>query len=660
MPNNKLKGLNVNEAQSKAISHGEGPMLVLAGPGSGKTLVITQRIRYLIEEYKVEPGQILVITFTKAAALEMQTRFLKLSGDKFYPVNFGTFHAIFFQILKQTYHFDAKSILRENEKHQILREILKTIPEELKSSDGCCSEQNNHDQAGKISEDSSSNDSSMPHLSGMTEETDEENSLDTRQRILSEISKIKNTGTIIQKYESEVCGKEEFIYIYEEYRKVTKSLRKVDFDDMMLLCKELLINRPNVLAAWQKRFSYILIDEFQDINPIQYEIIQMLSKPQDNLFVVGDDDQAIYGFRGSRPEIMLHFKDDYPNAEQVLLNINYRSKKDIVEASKRLICNNKTRFAKEVKTANTTADGVSIYSFESRAQENQNIISLIEQYMKIPGSNYRDIAILYRTNTNAGTVAEKLMQAGIPFQMKEKIKSPYESSIAKDIIAYLRYAINENDVKDFFRIMNKPVRYIRRDSVPLQKFSMQELIRNNADKNYVIQNIIQMYDKLHFIKQMSPYAAVNYIRRGVGYDDYLIKEAKKNKRSSDEVLKELDVLLQCAREFDTINEWLTYIENYDEKLEEAKNTNEDAVQIVTMHASKGLEWPIVIIPDINEGVVPHKKAVSEAEIEEERRMFFVAMTRAKDKLFLFYVKEQGKEKEAGNILPSRFIYEIYS
>lgn len=638
MPNNKLKGLNVNEAQSKAISHGEGPMLVLAGPGSGKTLVITQRIRYLIEEYKVEPGQILVITFTKAAALEMQTRFLKLSENKFYPVNFGTFHAIFFQILKQTYHFDARSILRENEKHQILKEILHTIPEELKANDSCCQEHTEQNQ----------------------DEVNEDNSLDIRQRILSEISKIKNTGTIIQGYESEVCGKEEFIYIYEEYRKVTKNLRKVDFDDMMLLCKELLINRPNVLAAWQKRFSYILIDEFQDINPIQYEIIRMLSKPQDNLFVVGDDDQAIYGFRGSRPEIMLHFEDDYPNAEQVLLNVNYRSKKDIVEVSKRLICNNKTRFKKEVKTANNATDGVSIYSFESRTQENQNIISLIEQYMKIPGASYSDIAILYRTNTNAYMAADKLMRAGIPFQMKEKIKSPYESSIAKDIISYLRYAVNENNVKDFFRIMNKPVRYIKRDSVPLHKFSMQELIHNNSDKNYVIQNITQMYDSFRFIRQMSPYAAVNYIRKGVGYDDYLIKEVKKSGKTHNKDLKELDALLQHAKEYDTINEWLSYIENYDEKLEEAKNTNEDAIQIVTMHASKGLEWPIVIIPDINEGVVPHKKAVTEAEIEEERRMFFVAMTRAKEKLFLFYVKEQGKEKEAGNILPSRFINEIYS
>ena len=171
MLNDKLKGLNVNEAQSKAISHGEGPMLVLAGPGSGKTLVITQRIRYLIEEYKVDPGQILVITFTKAAAIEMQTRFLKLAGDKFYPVNFGTFHAIFFQILKQTYHFDARSILRENEKHQILEEILRKIPEEIKSNDGCCQEQNEQNQ----------------------DEVNEDNSLDTRQRILSEISKIKNT-----------------------------------------------------------------------------------------------------------------------------------------------------------------------------------------------------------------------------------------------------------------------------------------------------------------------------------------------------------------------------------------------------------------------------------------------------------------------------------
>lgn len=608
----------VNEAQSKAITHGEGPMLVLAGPGSGKTLVITQRIKYLIEENQVKPEHILVITFTKAAALEMQKRFLAMTENRMLPVMFGTFHAIFFQILKQTYSFNATSIIKESQKIALIREVIKEIPEQQ----------------------------ILIH-----EQEDEEENI---HKLLSEISKVKNCGLQSHEFQSEIVPIHIFSAIYQQYCKKMSMLKKVDFDDMVLLCYQLLHQRTDVLKLWQERFRYILIDEFQDINPLQYKIIQMLASPQNNLFIVGDDDQAIYGFRGSDPEIMRHFQQDYPNVERVLLNINYRSNSDIVDHANQLIKHNVNRFDKEVIAQNTSKDGVRICYFESRQEQTKNIVSLIRQYMRQPGAQYKDIALIYRTNTHATITAEKLLKEKIPFQMKEKTGNIYNSAVAKDIIAYLTYALYQKDIRAFYRIMNRPVRYIRRDTVPMKCFTMQELVRNNQDKEYVIRNITRFYEQLKFLKGMSPYAAINFIRKGIGYDEYLRDKAEETGDSFEKWEHDLKYIQESASDFDTLQEWLLYVEHYEENLEQGKKEKEDAVNIVTMHGSKGLEWPIVIIPDVNEGHIPHKKAITDAELEEERRMFFVAMTRAKEKLFLFSVKE----KEAGNNLPSRFIHEF--
>lgn len=622
-----LNNLNVNEAQFAAITHGDGAMLVLAGPGSGKTLVITQRIRYLIEEHQVKPEDILVITFTKAAATEMQERFLKISNQKGCPVNFGTFHATFFNILKHTYKFTAENIIRERDKYKLIATILAEAPPEVMCQDA------NESYA---------------------QDTDN----DLIQRLLAEISKVKNNGICPQEFASETLPQTAFEYLYDTYKKEMNRRRRIDFDDMVLLCRDLLLARPEVLKLWQERFRYILIDEFQDICPLQYEVVRLLAAPRDNLFIVGDDDQAIYGFRGSKPEIMLNFQKDYPSAKQVLLNVNYRSRRDIVETAGRLIAHNKTRFPKTVETQNSMTDGVKIYSFTSKHQQAKNTALLIKQYMEQEGAHYSDIAILYRTGNHMVNTAQCLVQEGIPFRMREKPKNIYQSPIAMDLTAYLRYALYEDTVSDFFRIMNSPVRYIRRNYVPLKPFSMQELMSACRNEDYVVQNIIQMYDDLHFMKGLNPYAAVNFIRKGVGYDAHIQKQCLERGVDSREKFAELDALQQLAKDFETIEEWLSHIACYDAVMEKAtadrQKDTADAVNIVTMHASKGLEWKLVILPDVNEGVVPHKKAVTDAELEEERRMFYVAMTRAKELLFLFYIEE----KEAGNFLPSRFLDEL--
>lgn len=591
-------------------------MLVLAGPGSGKTFTVTQRIKYLIEHHHVRPEDILVITFTKAAAKEMQERFIRLTGQTSHPVNFGTFHAIFFQILRYTYCFTAENIIRERDKYRLLSEIIEG-------------------------------------------ETDK--NTDTLERLLAEISRVKNNDIMPQDFQSDIVSQSEFVHLFDTYKKEMNRRRLLDFDDMVLLCRDLLVSRPDTLKRWQQRFQYILVDEFQDISPLQYEVVKMLAKPQDNLFIVGDDDQSIYGFRGSKPEIMMNFTSDYPNAQQIVLNVNYRSKRDIVQTAGNLIAHNKVRFHKEVEAENPQVDGVKIYSFCSKLKQAENIAALIKQYMQQPEASYRDIAILYRTNSHTVYTANRLVQEGIPFTMKEKPKNIYDTTAAKDLASYIRYAVYREGVEDFFRIMNRPVRYIKRNTVPIEPFTKQKLIENNKNTDYVIHNIIQLYNQLAFIKGLNPFSAVNFIRKGVGYDDYVKKQAQEHGRDASKELEELEELQQLSKGFETLGEWLEHIESYDAVMQEAvrqessvKREQIDAVNIVTMHASKGLEWKVVILPDVNEGVVPHKKAITDEELEEERRMFYVAMTRAKESLFIFYVQE----KEAGNLLPSRFLNEI--
>lgn len=630
-----LNNLHVNDAQYQAITHGAGAMLVLAGPGSGKTFVTTQRIKYLIEHHHVKPEDILVITFTKAAALEMQERFVRLNEGHNHPVHFGTFHAIFFQILRYTYKFTAENIIKEKDKYRLLSQVLEEMPPEI---------------CPQLTE-SGENDNIAARMD------DAGNSTETLQRLLSEISKVKNNGISPQEHESETVSQAEFEYIYQAYKHKMNQYRLVDFEDMVLLCRDLLVSRPDTLKMWQERFRYILVDEFQDICPLQYEVIRLLAKPQDNLFIVGDDDQSIYGFRGSKPEIMLNFTKDYPTAQQILLNVNYRSKKDIVETAGLLIAHNQMRFAKKVMTQDHRMDGVQIYAFSSKRKQAENIALLIRQYMNRPNTHYRDIALLYRTNNHIVYTADKLIQENIPFTMKEKPKNIYDSAVAKDIIAYLRYALYEESLEDFFRIMNRPVRYIKRMTVPNAPFCMQQLLENNRTTEYVLQNIRELYCQLAFIRQLNPFSAVNFIRKGIGYDNYITKQVKEKGKDAKTEMEELEELSLLSKDFETVREWLDHIENCDAVVHtmlQQKNQEDDAINIVTMHAAKGLEWKVVILPDVNEGSVPHKKAVKDEEIEEERRMFYVAMTRAKEHLFIFYIHE----KEAGNLLPSRFLDEL--
>lgn len=602
--------MGASKEQTQAIRHGDGPMMVLAGPGSGKTYTITRRIQYLIEHHKVPPEQILVITFTKAAALEMQERFERLMGGG-QNVTFGTFHAIYFHILRRSYHYDQSDIITEKEKREYLKEALE-------------------------------------------QELGEEESMDSfLPLLLNEIGKIKNEGLPVDKNQAVYLPEGSFEKIFKTYQRRMQAEHKVDFDDMAPLCLHLLQSQPELLSMWQNVYRYLLVDEFQDINRMQYEVVKLLALPQNNLFVVGDDDQSIYGFRGSDPSIMLGFPKDYPGCGRVLLQDNYRCTKDIVKSAVKLIGHNKNRFLKKLQAKKEGDQDVILTGCDSKEAEAEEIVSLIKYYRQY--GEYRDIAVLMRTNLNASVLAQKLAQGKIPFWQKEKTKNLFEDPMAQDLLAMLHFAHGEKKRGYFLRFMNKPVRYLRRDMVAEQVDIDRMLEVPGLGKNRIMLLRRLQYDLLQ-IQEMEPYAAVNYIRKGIGYDGWVVKKAREKHRDYASDLELLDQIQNSAKGMESFPAWLEMIENYRQNLErmEAPSEKEDAVSLVTMHGSKGLEYKIVILPDVNEGNVPQKKAVTQKEMEEERRVFYVAMTRAKEKLFLFYVKKTQQNR----LMPSRFLKEI--
>ncbi len=608
-----------NKAQEQAILHRDGPMLVLAGPGSGKTTVITNRIRYLTGYCGVDPSSILVITFTRAAARQMQERYEKLqeeNGAESGRVSFGTFHSVFFRILKLAYRFDASNIVREDQRAQCIREMMERL------------------------------------------DIDTEDENEFISSVLSEISMVKGDMLSLEHFYSKNCGTEVFQKLYQGYEVFLRRQALLDFDDMMTMCYELFQERKDILSAWQKKYRYILIDEFQDINRLQYEIVKMLALPENNLFIVGDDDQSIYRFRGAKPEIMLGFERDYPSAARVLLGINYRSSIEIVEAAGRLISHNQKRFPKKLEARRGHGKPVVTRVFETTGEEVSDIVEEIRDYHRA-GLQYGDIAVLFRTNMGARLLAEKMMEYNVPFKMRDSLPNLYEHWIARDILAYIWIARGSRERKDFLRIMNRPKRYISRDALDSPRIDLEKLKSFYQDKRWMLDRLEQLEYDLGMIKPMAPVAAVNYIRKAVGYDDYLREYADMRRMKADELLEIADQLQESAGGFRSVEDWERHMEEYKEQLLkrnqelDSQEDDRESVAVMTMHSAKGLEFPVVYIPDANEGTTPHSKAILDADLEEERRMFYVAMTRAKDRLHIYYAKERYHKK----MEVSRFVRE---
>jgi len=612
--------MTFHESQTKAIRHFKGPMMVLAGPGSGKTTVITHRVKRLVEEYGVEPGSILVITFTRAAAQEMKQRFEALMKGARQAVSFGTFHAVFFAILKRAYRYDASNIVREEQRIQIIRGLIDKF------------------------------------------RMDVEDEAEFTSSVLSEISMVKGEMMSLDYYYSKNCSEEMFKKLYQGYEEALAGKGLIDFDDMLVMCYELFHQRKDILAAWQQKYRYILIDEFQDINQVQYEVVKMLAAPENNLFIVGDDDQSIYRFRGAKPEIMLGFENDYPGAKRVLLGINYRSTREIVAAAGRLICHNKTRFEKEICQVRGAGRPVATSVWEDARAETEGIVKGIQDYVKM-GFRLSDIAVIYRTNMEPRLLMERLMEYNVPFQMRDALPNLYEHWITQDILAYIRIAGDELSARrqarraEALRIINRPKRYVSREALEGQVISWDAVKAWYQDKDWLVERIEQLEYDLRMIGRMAPVAAVNYIRKAVGYDDYLGEYAQYRRMKPEELLQVADQVQESAGGFKTVDAWFAHMREYGEQLKKQvihpQDGETDCVSLMTMHSSKGLEFPVVYILDANERVTPHHKAVLDADLEEERRMFYVAMTRAKDRLHVCCTKERyGKLQER-----SRFIDE---
>lgn len=588
-----------NREQEEAITHKGGPLMVLAGPGSGKTLVITYRVKWLIENAGVHPSNILVITFTRAAAEEMKKRFFMFDGMENAPVTFGTFHSIFFMILRYAYRYTAANIIREDVKRRYIKEMTENMELEIEDEN--------------------------EFLSG----------------IINEISYVKGEMMSLSYYHSNNCSDELFAQIYEGYEKRLREENLIDFDDMLVFCYELLKEREDIRTLWQNKFQHILIDEFQDINKVQYEIIRMLAGKGDHLFIVGDDDQSIYRFRGARPEIMLGFDKDYPEAKKVILNTNYRCSEEIVEGAEHLISHNTKRFPKNMQAARGSKVPITFRNLKDVGEECTDILKGIRFYYK-KGIPLEDMAVIFRTNTQPRLLVGRLMEYNIPFQMRDVIPNIFDHWIARNILTYIKLAMGNRDRKLFLQVMNRPKRYISRSMITEPQVDLKKLKQQTFGKKWLYEKIDKLEMDLYLLRKMEPYAAIQYIRNGIGYEDYMNEYAQFRRMNPDDLEEVLNQIQESAKEYHSFEEWFAYIESYGEELRkqmEAGRQQKSGVTLTTMHSSKGLEYEVVFVMDINEGVTPHKKAVKEADLEEERRLFYVAVTRAKTYLFLYSVKE---------------------
>ena len=606
--------MEFNREQQQAVSHKDGALLVLAGPGSGKTAVITHRTQKLIREYQVAPSSILVVTFTKAAARQMRERFLHLTGEASTQVTFGTFHGVFYGILRQAYGINSSNIASEEDRYRILRDLLQK--------------------------------SSM--------DVDDEN--DLLESLNREISTVKNGRIPLTHYYSASCPDEEFRRIFQEYEKKLHGRRLLDFDDLMVYCYQLFQKHPDILAAWQKKFRYILIDEFQDVNQLQYDIIKLLALPENNLFLVGDDDQSIYRFRGAKPEIMLHVPKDFPGMKQVVLHQNYRCSGEIVEKSQNVIRWNDQRFEKELRTDNPQGKPIEIRTFENESEETNWLAKQIQKDLA-EGCPYSEIAVLFRTNVGSRMTVERMMEYNFPFTMRDVLPNLYEHWIAKNMVSYMRLALGGRDRSDFLAVMNRPNRYLSREAFYEKEMPFEILYQYYEGKEWMCDRIEKFEHDLKMMKNMPPYAMINYIRFAIGYDTYLKEYAQYRKIKEEELLDILQEIQESAKGYRTCQEWFAYMEEYKEKLKEQAEKirqEKNAITISTLHSVKGLEYDRVYILDVNEGSIPYHKAVMDPDMEEERRMFYVGMTRARKELHLYSIQERfGKKLE-----PSRFLLEL--
>ena len=606
------KKLNGN--QRLAVCHEMGPMLVLAGPGSGKTTVLLCRILRLLERGLARPTQILALTFSKTAAEEMRERFRKARGAE--GVAFGTFHSIFFRILRSRYGWNVEQVFQEEERRNVLRGILEEMKWDIPDMEEYISV------------------------------------------FFSQLSLMNSELETIHEFEPVGMAVEEFRKVFHAYERYKERHEKIDFDDMLTLCYQLLTEEERVRTFWQNKYKFILVDEFQDVNQAQFACLQILAEGHQNLFVVGDDDQSIYAFRGARPDFLLHFPTIYPAAKKVILNTNYRSTERVISLAERVIGNNEVRYSKDMKGTGTEGDKITFFLAEDTAAEAacvaEKIAGLLDE-----GVPLTEIAVIYRTNLQGGAFARELYKRGIPYDLRDNSGNVYEHWIAKDLLAYLLLAENEESDSALRRILNKPKRYIGKELLSEAETMPYNLMRSffvcPSLKKWQEEHLENLRTDLGQIRRKTPYDGLKYIRKVIGYDEYL-EEFAAYRRTSAQVMWEIaDEVMETAKDCADAKMFRDRLEEMSRQMKEQtrkKGQQRTGVALMTMHGAKGLEFQAVFLPTLVEGVVPHEKGLE--QIEEERRLFYVAMTRAGEKLCLSAVRKRYEKERT----PSRFLAEM--
>jgi len=598
----ELKGLYFNEMQKNAIAHVNGPLLVAAGPGSGKTSVITARTAYLIQKECINPDNILVITFTRAAANDMKLKFRNFPGitlEHIKKADFGTFHSTFYKIIN-TYYGRHFPVLEAAKTYSIFKSILRSL--------------------------------SQPF--------DDE----IIQNVQNEISMARTTVEHINDFVSQSFTRAKFISIYTQYESFKHSVKCIDFDDMMIMCKKVLETDEKALAYYRQKYKYLLVDEFQDTNQMQFDIIKLICPPNNNIFVVGDDDQSIYGFRGAIPNCFTDFKQFYNPCSTIVLDINYRSTQEIIDISKKVISNNTGRIEKDLKSHRGIGQ-IPTCVFPPDEVEESSFIGDTIQELKKQGYSYSDFAVLYRVNLQSRPVIDELIKRNIPFNIKDGLNNFFNHWVSRDITCYLKLSMNTNDLSSLAQIVNRPVRYIPKDCIDNAfsnylpgRSTILELFENSDLKEFQKQHLRDLLHNINMIKSMQPSFAVNFIRKFVGYDKYVRNYCMDCGIDYDglyEILGEYEV---SASGFNTVSSFLSHIHEVSIILKKDKTNflyKKDSMTLSTIHGAKGLEFPVVFVIGLIENFLPHKKSVKTGEnIEEERRLFYVAVTRAKDRLFI--------------------------
>lgn len=616
-----MASLKANIAQESAVSTIHGPVIIVSCPGSGKTTTLVRRINRMIEA-GIDPRSILMVTFTRAAAADMERRYQQLYGAA--PgVVFQTIHALCRNILVMEGVIGKKSLLNEKESREMIAGLLEGRPEI--GSPG-----------------------------------------DMAESMLGEFGKYKESDISLEEYEPACCEKALFVETANAYGSAKKEIGKVDFADLLTRCRDLLRYNPQTLSRWQNRFRYIQCDEYQDTSRIQMDILYMLAGKKANLCVVGDDDQSIYRFRGADNHIMMQFEEDFRDrgARKILMNTNYRSAPEIVDMADVCIRNNKVRFEKEFisERGREGAKGTALYkSYRTKAAEMDGIISLIRQKSG-EGVPYSEMAILFRTNRQAAMPVQALSAEDIPYYSTENVVTVYDGWMFSDIRAYIELSMGINTRQNLMRVLNRPNRYLPagqfRD-IEFDAGAMTDAIefKKDDDREWVYKSAKESI-KAWFstfgpgmVTEDTPTAELVSRLDGKGtiqYDAHLRQVAKQGRKDEDDLLIELEELKQDALRFATVGEWLAHARMVSEKVrrENAENRkkDKDSVTVSTIHKAKGREWKIVFIMGANDSVIPGRQAVSRDDLEEERRILYVAMTRAKDELYISSTAE-----------PSRFV-----